>query len=288
MNMAIKRYNLAEMAYPDVQEFLKESDVIMIPFASCEMHGQHLPLGTDTYQCIGVTRRAAELANVPYTDCLMYGYSPHHIREPEQGIGTITLRAETLNAVLYDIARSVIHHGFNKLIFVVGHASNMKVTDPVLRKIRYETGAMVGMVRPWAERYLGVVADILTGPPEDTPGWHAGELETAQMMAYDESLVRMDRAEKCKAHAPAWLPPEFKKDDGLPSVALDGFEYFSFAMEHQEFAPKGIMGDPFAATKEKGERCVEAYAQHMAKALKLLKPIPWKDKITQREFVNRV
>jgi creatinine amidohydrolase len=47
--MAIKRYNLAEMAYPDIQEFLKDSDVIMIPFGSCEMHGQHLPLGTDSF-----------------------------------------------------------------------------------------------------------------------------------------------------------------------------------------------------------------------------------------------
>ena len=286
--MSKKRYNIAEMMYPDIQEFLKESDVIMIPFASCEMHGQHLPLGTDTYQCVAITQRAAELANVPYTDCLMYGYSPHHIREPEQGIGTITLRADTLNAVLYDIARSVIHHGFNKLIFVCGHASNMKVTDPLIRRIRYETGAMVGMVRPWAERYLGVVAEFLDGTPEDTPGWHAGELETAQVMAYDESLVRMDRAEKCKAHAPEWLPEGFKKNDGLPTVALDGYEYFSFAMEHQEFAPKGIMGDPFMGTKEKGEKCIEAYAQHMAKALELLKPIPWKDKIIQREFVNRV
>lgn len=283
-----KRYNIAEMAYPDIQEFLKESDVIMIPFASCEMHGAHLPLGTDTYQCIAITQRAAEMANVPYTDCLMYGYSPHHIRQPNAGIGTITLRAETLNAVLYDIARSVIHHGFNKLIFVCGHASNMKVTDPLMRKIRYETGAMVGMVRPWAERYLGVIEEFMDGPPEETPGWHAGELETAQVMAYDESLVRMDRAEICKAHSPEWLPKSFQKNDGLPVVKIDGYEYFSFAMEHSEFAPKGIMGNPFRANREKGLKCVEAYAKHIATALEQLKPIPWGDKITQREFINRV
>ena len=283
-----KRYNIAEMAYPDIQEFLKESDVVMIPFSSCEMHGKHLPLGTDSYQCMAITQRAAEMANVCYTDNLMYGYSPHHIREPNAGIGTITLRAETLNAVLYDIARSVIHHGFNKIMFVCGHASNMKVTDPVIRKIRYDTGAMVGMVRPWAERYLGVIEEFIDGPPEETPGWHAGELETSQVMGYDETLVRMDRAEVGTAHAPDWLPKGFVKDDGIPGVKLDGYEYFSFAMEHGEFAPLGIMGNPFRATKEKGLKCIEAYAAHIAKGLELIKPIPWADKITQREFVNRV
>ncbi|MGI6113152.1 MAG: creatininase family protein [Mahellales bacterium] len=283
-----KRYNLAQLAWPDIQEFLKESDVVMIPFGSCELHGAHLPLGTDTYQCLAITQRAAELCNVPYTEPLMYGYSPHHIRQPESGMGTITLRASTLNAVLYDIARSLIHHGFNKLVFVCGHASNMKITDPLMRQLRYETGALIAMVRPWAERYLGIIEEYMEGPPEETPGWHSGELETCQVMAYDESLVRMDRAKIAKAHAPEWLPDGFTKTDGLPTVSLDGYEYFSFPMEHQEFAPDGIMGNPFRATPEKGRKCIEAYASHIAKAINLLKPLKWDHKIKQREFINRV
>ncbi|MFM8404313.1 MAG: creatininase family protein, partial [Actinomycetota bacterium] len=28
-----------------------------------------------------------------------------------QGRGTITVRAETLNSLMYDVARSLIHHG---------------------------------------------------------------------------------------------------------------------------------------------------------------------------------
>ena len=280
-----KRYNLAEMAYPDIREFLAKSDVVMIPFGSCEMHGEHLPLGTDTYQIAAITKRAAEIADVPYTDPLMYGYSPHHVRQVNSGIGTITLTASTLNAVLYDIGRSLVHHGFNKLVYVCGHASNLKVIDPLIRRLRYDTGALVAMARPFGERYLGIIQEFIEGGPEETPGWHAGELETAQVMAYDESLVRMDRAKIGKAHAPEWLPKEFSKNDGTPGVMLDGYEYFTFAMEHGEFAPEGIMGNPFRATPEKGKKCVEAYAQHVAKALELLKPV--KVEIKEREFVNR-
>jgi len=280
-----KRYNIAEMMYPDIQEFLKKSDVVMIPFGSCEMHGKHLPLGTDTYQIKAITERAAEIADVPYTEPLFYGYSPHHIRQPEYGIGTITLTARTLNSVLYDIGRSLVHHGFNKLVFMDGHASNLKVIDPLIRRLRYDTGAIVSMCKPFGERYLGIIEEFMEGGPEETPGWHAGELETAQVMAYDESLVRMDRAKIGTAHAPDWLPKEFSKIDGTPGVALDGYEYFIFAMEHGEFAPDGIMGNPFRATPEKGRKCIETYAQHVAKGLELLKPV--KVEIKQREFENR-
>ena len=35
---------------------------------------------------------------------------------------------------MYDVARSLIHHGFNRIIFINGHGSNIKVVDPVLRK----------------------------------------------------------------------------------------------------------------------------------------------------------
>ena len=102
---------------------------------SCEQHGAHLPLGTDTITALEVARRAAEKAEVPYAPPLWAGYSPQHMREPESGVGTITLRPDTFTELLYDIARSLIHHGWNKLVFVNGHGSNTKVIDPLLRRI---------------------------------------------------------------------------------------------------------------------------------------------------------
>ena len=57
--------------------------------------------------------------------------------------------------VLYDILRSLIHHGWNKLILVNGHGSNARCIDPLLRRIKYETGALVALYKPYAERYIG-------------------------------------------------------------------------------------------------------------------------------------
>ena len=67
--------------------------------------------------------------------------------------------------MLYDIARSLIHHGWNKLVFVNGHGSNTKVLDPLLRRIKYETGAFVALYKPYAERYIGILEGLLENPP---------------------------------------------------------------------------------------------------------------------------
>ena len=163
-------HNLLDLAPPDIAWFQERSDLILIPIGSCEQHGAHLPLGTDTITALEVSRRAAEKADVPYAPPLWAGYSPQHLREPESGVGTITLRASTLNEVLYDIARSLIHHGWNKLVFVNGHGSNTKVIDPLLRRIRYDTGAFVALYKPYAERYIGILDGLLENPPEETPG----------------------------------------------------------------------------------------------------------------------
>ena len=63
-----------------------------------------------------------------------------------------------------------------------------------LRKLRNETGALIAYYKPYAERYLGMIKDVLEGPTEETPGWHAGELETSQCLCHNPKIVRMDRA----------------------------------------------------------------------------------------------
>jgi creatinine amidohydrolase len=249
--------NLLDLAPPDIAWFRERSDIVLIPIGSCEQHGAHLPLGTDTITALEVSKRAAEKADVPYAPPFWAGYSPQHMRDTESGVGTVTLRASTLNAVLYDIARSLIHHGWNKLVFVNGHGSNTKVLDPFLRRIRYETGAFVALYKPYAERYMGLVGDLLENPPDETPGWHASELETSQVLAHNASLVRMDRAAPDRAQVPRWLPDSFIKKDGAPDVEFDGYQYFVFPMDHGEFSRTGVIGNPMTATAEKGEEALE-------------------------------
>jgi len=278
-------YCLGDLSWVDVQEYLRLKDIVMIPVASLEQHGCHLPLYTDTITALEVAKRAGEQAEVLYTPVMWAGYSPQHLGRPGEGLGTVTLRASTFQNVCYDIARSLIHHGFNKLVFVAGHGSNVKVIDPVLRKIKYDTGALVAYYKPYAERYIGILKDLLENPPEETPGWHCSELETSQVMAHDERLVRMDRAIREKTHTPEWLPPSFIKQDGAPDVEFKGYQYFIFPMDHREFSPSGCIGNPFTATKAKGEEAFRRFAQHLVEALAEFEKVPVK--VMDREFVDR-
>ena len=290
MSEKFRSYNMVDLTITDIREYLKEKDIIMVPMASTEQHGPHLPLKTDTVTAEEVSRRVAEQIEILYTPCVWTGYSPQHMHQPGMGRGTITIRAETLLNLLYDIARSLIHHGFNRILFINGHGSNVKVIDPVLRKLRYETGALIGFVKPYMENYVGLMAGLMENPPEETPGWHASELETSQMLAHDvvegTNYVRMDRAEKTLAHIPEFLPKTFAKKDGMPDIEFDGYKYFTFPMDHHEFIESGVIGNPLRATAEKGEEALRRYADHVARGILELMKVPVE--VHNREFVDRV
>ncbi|MBM4332462.1 MAG: creatininase family protein [Deltaproteobacteria bacterium] len=283
--MSQKPYNIIDCSMVDVKEWIEEMDIVLIPIGSCEQHGPHLPLGTDSITAEVITERAAKKANVPHTPLIWCGYSPQHMRNPNSGAGTITLRSTTFNALLYDIGRSLIHHGFNKIVYVTGHGSNIKVLDPMLRNLRYETGAFIAMYKAYSERDLTLVEDIVENPKEETPGWHCSEMETAQDMAYNMNLVRMDRAVKEFVHAPKWMGNAFNKVDGSAGVTFQGQEYIVVPMEHHEYSDSGVVGNPFRATPEKGEKLFERFASYLADFLNELKKI--KVEVYNRPFTCR-
>ena len=279
-------WDLGNLTITDIREYLEHKDLILVPVASLEQHGPHLPLYTDTITAVEVSRRVAEQIAVLHTPPIWMGYSPQHMHEPGLGRGTITVRSSTLSAVMHDVARSLIHHGFNRIIFINGHGSNIKVVDPVLRQLRYETGALIGFVKPYMERYTGILVGLMENPPEETPGWHASELETSQDLAWNEDLVRMDRAAFTKAHIPNFLPDSFAKKDGMPDVEFEGYTYFNFPMDHHEFIESGVIGNPLRATKEKGEESFRRLSEHVARGVLELMKVPVK--VHTREFVDRV
>jgi len=247
-------WNIAEKSYDEVAEQLKKTDVIMIPMGSNEKHGAHVVLGTDTFTTMGVVKVAAELAKVMYSPIIPVGYSPHHMGEVNQGSGTVTLSGNTYRAVVYDLAMSMIYHGFNKIVFVSHHGSNSKVIDDVLRKIRYETGCFVCWYKTPTERNYSIVGGIMEGPPEETPGWHAGELETSTVWAWDETLIDMDKAKQDRTHAPRYMGPKFSKKDGSGDVSFMGSENIWVPMEHHEYSDTATIGKPFRGSKEKGQK----------------------------------
>ncbi len=279
-------WDLGNLTYVDIREYLKEKDTILVPMASLEQHGPHLPLYTDTITAVEVSKRVAEMIGVLHSPAVWMGYSPQHMYAPGSGRGTITVRSSTLLSLIHDVARSLIHHGFNRIIFINGHGSNVKVIDPVLRKLRYETGALIGFVKPYMENYVGILKGLMENPPDETPGWHSSELETSQDLAWNAKLVRMERADFTRAHIPDFLPKTFAKKDGMPDVEFDDYKYFTFPMDHHEFIESGTIGNPMRATAEKGEEAFRRLSEHVARGVLELMKVSVE--VHTREFVDRV
>lgn len=287
--MASDTWNIQEMTSLDVAGILQETDIVLVPTGSNERHGQHLPLGCDSFQATMIASRAAAKARVPYTPTIWAGYSPHHMRRPGEGSGTITLRGETCRRIYYDVCRSLIYHGFNKIVFVNYHGSNIKIMDEVLRRVRYETGAFVACYQHSLERQISLIKDLVQKETDEetwaTSTWHAAECETSMALCWNKALVKMEQAVPDRAHAPRWLGEDFEKIDGAPTVAFQGAENIWIPMDHYEYSESATIGNPKGATAELGEALIERMAQHLADFVEAVRKV--QVKIENRDWPER-
>ena len=66
-------WDLGDLTYVDIREYLKVKDIILVPMASLEQHGQHLPLYTDTVTAWEIATRVSEMAAVMHTPAIWTG-----------------------------------------------------------------------------------------------------------------------------------------------------------------------------------------------------------------------
>src|SRR4051812_14631077 len=92
---------LAHLTPRDLEE--NGIDTAILPLGATEFHGNHLPYSTDSIMAEGFALRlAAEIGNAVVLPPITYGMSLHLIAWP----WTLSLRPDTLQAVIIDIAES--------------------------------------------------------------------------------------------------------------------------------------------------------------------------------------
>src|SRR5207237_1008559 len=86
--------------------------------------------------CVGVCERVANMAAERTGDVVApvipFGYSEYFKSYP----GTLSVRPETLAAVLEDYVDCLVGQGFRRLVFFSGHAGNAGVLDHLCRRLR--------------------------------------------------------------------------------------------------------------------------------------------------------
>lgn len=259
-----------ELSWDEIAAQLQGDDVALVPIGATEQHGHHAPLLLDTGWASVVTEEAAKRAGCLVAPPLHYGWSHGHMAFP----GTIGLKAETLTAVAVDIGESLLRHGFRRIVLVNGNRmANLAPMEIAAVKLRMATGALVAVAD------CGLLAREAVGNlAEGGPGTlgHAGESETALVLAYYAHLTDMSRAPGGFAPHPKGADP--RQGHHTLDARLDGDSVY---LPHlpEEFrarteARQGVVGDASLATAEKGRAMVAAIAGRLAGFVEALRRMP--------------
>src|ERR1700733_12190024 len=119
--------------WAETEAFLARSKAIVIPIGSNEQHGPTGLLGTD-WLCPEIIAHEAQKrdgADLLVAPTFNIGMAQHHLDFP----GTIALRPSTFMAAIGDWARSLAHHGFEKLYFLNGHGGNVATIEAVFSEL---------------------------------------------------------------------------------------------------------------------------------------------------------
>ncbi len=117
---------LYDRNWMQVEEYLARDDRVVLPVGSTEQHA-YLSLGTDSILAERVALKAAEPLGVLVLPAMPFGIAPGFTAFP----GTVTLRPETLVAVLKETLETLYSQGFRGFLLVNGHGGNLPAQAPL-------------------------------------------------------------------------------------------------------------------------------------------------------------
>lgn len=251
-----QEYRYGEMTWSQIRDAAAQQRVAIVPVATIEDHGLHLPVDTDIRLCEAACERA--VAKIPTKAILVppviHGYSPHHMDFP----GPITIGWDTFIRYVLDVCKSLVAHGFKRILIVNGHGSNTPFVDIIARLTVVETGALAAAVNYWNAPGVHEVAEALRESDKVGGMNHACEFETSIYLALRPDLVDMSKAVRELSHHPT-------KNYWTDLVGGDGPLAM---MEHwSALSNSGVMGDPTKASAAKGEKLLEAAANGLVELI---------------------
>jgi creatinine amidohydrolase len=244
--------DLAELRAPELAARLTERSIIVQPVGAVEQHGPHLPYITDTLIAREVAHAAVERVGDELDAWLLPALSYSKSNEHAWSAGTVWLSAETLLAVLRDVGRSLARLPARRLVFLNGHGGNSALLQVANRELRLAHRLMVFTAHP------GLPADQGGASPatELGMGIHGGEDETSLVLHLRPDLVDMSLATRN-------VPEELAANQYVRFGGRVSFGWLS-----NDFGPDGHIGDPTAATPERGAELFEGAVTAFCEALR--------------------
>ena len=240
-------WKLQNLTHADVRAV--QCQVALLPIGACEPHNYHLPYGTDAYEselvadrvCEEAARRGAKVVQLP---TIPYGVQSNQM-EIKDAL-PINIYPATFFAFLRDIVDSLEKRGVMKLVLFNSHGGN-DFLKPFIREMTGRSKVFISVMDWWR------VGKDVYGEIFDKADDHGGEMETSVMLAIAPQLVKLDQAGDGAAK-----PTRFEAvNKGWVSISRPW---------HLLTETTGV-GDPRAATREKGEKYLSVIIPRLAQYL---------------------
>lgn len=241
----------AELKRPDIARMDKAHKVVLVPLGSVEQHGQHLPLCTDSL--LGEELAARVEAALPETVLLLptqwLGSSHHHLKFP----GTVSVPSALYIELVYHLCECLLSAGFKRIYLLLSHGGNDVPCREALNRLaiahRDRSDFFIASGGWWS-----VAGDVLGKEPMQTPRpTHACEYETSMVLAARPDLVDTSRAQ---GHCVRW-ESRFYQVEGV------GANKVHVALPFEQMTRTGALGRPELASREKGQKLLEAIAEEI-------------------------
>ena len=243
--MENQRLHLANLTPKEIRE--GGFDTAILPVGATEYHGDHLPYCTDTLTATALAERfARELGTALVLPPLAYGMSLHLMAWP----WTMSIRPQTLTAMVVDIGESLLRHGITRLLVVSAHDGNPGPIESAARELNDAHGMTVALFGGWQ----GLARRLLAGR-FDIDLDHGGQSEMSMVLYLAPELAHPERAVD------------------LPNQRMDHavrvFGPFSNVVPH------GYSGPPSNGTADEGEAILDAIAAEVGPFLRELAANGW-------------
>jgi creatinine amidohydrolase len=222
---------MPEMSWTEVEQYLKDRPIALLPVGNTEAHGPHLPIATDTVIAVELARRTAVRLKQRSLHALIAPPVTFSVSELGTAFpGTISLPPDTAVALVRDLCLSLAKQ-FRAvaLVNVNQEPANLDALKRGAEEAK-KAGASVCLTDFQKKRWVDRLGAAFSA------GDHAGSFETSLMLACAGGSVR--EKERISV-APM---------DGLAGALKKGAKSFAEAGGEDAY-----FGDPTAASVEEGE-----------------------------------
>lgn len=158
-------------------------DTVLLPLGTLEAHGATAN-GTDILAPVAMAREIAPLVNAMIAPAIPYGFTGILDAYP----GSFTIPEDAYRAYVRAVLVGLAKNKFKNIMMLNGHGGGQTaILSALAQEVGRETGTRILVVNWWS--YCSDVTLEVFG--ED--GGHAGNTETAYMLAIDPSLVNKKR-----------------------------------------------------------------------------------------------